>query len=366
MSAPLDGWLAVAGEASGDALLAEVVTTAGAEGLISPGGWSGVGADASAAAGLNLVAHGRDLAGHGLGEALGTVPALISTWRRLRRRLPEARGILLVDFPELNSRLLSAADGLDVPGAWLSPPQAWAWRPWRARQVKRARWVGCLMPFEVSWYQARGVPATWVGHPLAARPQPPMPTRPRLCLLPGSRDPSVRRMLPLMLTAAARLRRAAPELGLALPVASTVDRGWVLQAIRAADLPVQIYDDAPSALAASTVAVSTAGTACLEAALAGRPTLILGHLPPGAAAVARALVRADHVGLPNLILQRRALPELWLEGCTPAAIAEGVEGLLAAPAQAAEALEELRARMHRPGFAGRVLEGLLAIDRGLG
>jgi lipid A disaccharide synthetase len=71
--------LCVAGEASGDALLAPIVRR-----LVAAGHRCvGLGGDASAVAGLELVGHARSVAAHGLVEAAGTVPALVGVGRRL-------------------------------------------------------------------------------------------------------------------------------------------------------------------------------------------------------------------------------------------------------------------------------------------
>ncbi len=93
--------LCVAGEASGDQLLAPI--------LAGLGPTTGVGGDLCAAAGLNLLGHARDLGAHGFSEALSTLPAWLSAYRRTVAALPGVSAALLVDFPELNMRLLRRA-----------------------------------------------------------------------------------------------------------------------------------------------------------------------------------------------------------------------------------------------------------------
>ncbi len=351
--------LCVAGEASGDALLAPVVATIVARGARAVG----VGGDRSAEAGLELVAHARDVAGHGLVEAVHTVPAVWRAWRRLRALLAEVDGLVLVDFPEVNGRLLGRATRRGLPAIWLAPPQAWAWRPWRARSVARARHVGCLLPFEAEWYRARGVDAACIGHPLAARDPLPMPGGMGLALLPGSRAPTVARLLPMQLEAAAHLRRRFPALTVHLGVAPTLDAAPLAAALRASGLPGAVHRGADAALAASTVALAGAGTATLHAALAGRPVVTMAALHPISAAVARRLVRVEHAGLPNLVLGRRAFPERVLDDCRAESLADALAPLLADPGGWAAPLAELRARVHRPEGAAVIegwVDGLLA------
>ncbi len=340
--------LCVAGEASGDALLAPIVARIRAAG----GRPVGVGGDHSAAAGLELLAHARDLAGHGLVEALHTAPAVLRVWRRLVGRLPAAAGLVLVDFPEVNLRLLRRAR---APTIYVAPPQAWAWRAHRARILRRARWVGCPLPFEAAWFAARGVAAECIGHPLADRPAPPRPSTPGIALLPGSRGPTVARLLPLQLAAAARLARRIPGLTVHLGAAPTVDRALLEGAFAAAGLPGAVHDDADPALAQSTAAIAGAGTATLHAALAGRPVLTLARLHPLTWAVARRLVDVPHAALPNLVLGRRAWPELWQGECHPYAIADAMMPLLTRPARWDAAHAALRAAVHRPDGRARLM-----------
>ena len=351
--------LCVAGEASGDALLGPVVAgLRDRHDLRSVG----VGGDESARQGLEMVAHARDLAANGLGEALGSVPAWLAARRRLVARFHGARALCLVDFPELNMRLLGRAVRQGRPVAYVAPPQAWAWRSWRSKRLALAAWVGCLMPFEARWYAAHGVKVECVGHPLAERPVPAWPKSPAVALLPGSRDASLRRLLPLMLASAVSLRRVEPTLRFHLAVASTVDRMFVHRAVQAADIPVALHQTAGSALAASTVALAGAGTATLEAVLAGRAVVIAARVGTVTALVAERLLQVDCVGLPNLVLERPVFPELIQEGCHPAALARAIDGLLDAPARFAAEMVEVRERLRRPGrFGERVADRVAEI-----
>lgn len=315
----------------------------------------GVGGDESAAAGLDLDYHARALAAHGLIEAAASVPAWWVAFRGLRRALEGACGLVLVDFPEMNLRLMRHAATRGLPVAYLAPPQAWAWRSHRVAAVRSARWIGCLLPFEAAWYRARGVPAEWVGHPMGARPPAAMPNRPAVALLPGSRDAAVRQLLPRFLAAAAYLRREAPALRFHVGVASTVDRMFVHRALVAADLPATIHDGSVSALSASTVALCGAGTATLEAVVLGRPVVVAARMHAVTAAVAARLVDVPAFGLPNLVLGRSVFPECVQAECTPIALAREVRRLLETPDRYAASIAEVREKiMPDQAFGPRV------------
>ena len=65
-----------------------------------------------------------------------------------------------------------------------------------------------------------------------------------------------------------------------------------------------------AALAAFDVALVASGTATLECAVRGVPPLIVYRADRATELVARCALRVPHIGLPNLLLGRRAFPEL--------------------------------------------------------
>ena len=356
--------LCVAGEASGDALLAPVVASLRAAGVRC----FGTGGDASAAAGLELVAHVRRFTAHGLVEALPALPAAVRVYRALCECLPTADAVLLVDAPELNLRLLRRARAAGRPTVWLAPPQIWAWRPGRAPMVGLADALLCPLPFEVPAYRALGLEATFVGHPLAETTMAaPEPVSGRgLAILPGSRPGTVGRLLAPMLEAAGRLYAEGLVDRVHLGWASTLPPPFGAQRRDGGPCPIDVHSGAAAALAASQVALAAFGTVTLEAALAARPLVTAGRLHPVTAAIASRLVRAPHLALPNLVLAARRVPEFWQSAATPAALADALRpgfgpGGEARRAAAVALAGELRTALSVPGpaFGLRVAERIL-------
>lgn len=346
---------AVAGEASGDRLLAPVVAR-----LVSGGAEVfGLGGPLSIAAGLVPVVSAAGLAAHGLVEAAGALPATLHAFGRLRAAGIGADVALLVDFPEVNERLAAALRGR-VPVVRLAPPQAWAWRPWRAAALRHNAANLCLFAFESEWLRAKGVHADWVGHPLADAPTPPWPEATGVALLPGSRSATVARLLPLIAPAVSALPRAWP---VRLARAPGLDEAWLGEHLGLARARVEIVETVTEALAEATVAVAGAGTATLHAALAGRPVLTLARLHPASAAVARRLVQTPAFGLPNLVGGMPRLPELVQDEVTPANIEQAVRALATAAEAWRAPLLRLRLGLQRPDWAGRVARAVTAAVR---
>src|SRR5262249_49377967 len=123
----------------------------------------GMGGPCMAAAGMEVIVDPTRHAVVGLSEALGRVPALYVAYRRLAplpRRAPPGA---LLSSPLLPAMARRAA----VPVVYFTPPQLWAWRSGRIRQVaRRVSRVLAVLPFESALYERAGVPVTFVGHPL--------------------------------------------------------------------------------------------------------------------------------------------------------------------------------------------------------
>ena len=81
-----------------------------------------------------------------------------------------------IDFLDFNFFLARALHKRGVPVVYYISPQLWAWRRGRMKTMKRvADRVLVIFPFEVPFYEAAGVPVTFVGHPLLELTPPPTP-----------------------------------------------------------------------------------------------------------------------------------------------------------------------------------------------
>src|SRR5438309_141691 len=83
---------------------------------------------------------------------------------------PDARDVS--DSPECTHRVARRASAATkIPIIDYAPPSVWAWRPWRARAMRRyIDEVLAILPFEPGAYERlEGPHCTYVGHPLAER-----------------------------------------------------------------------------------------------------------------------------------------------------------------------------------------------------
>jgi lipid-A-disaccharide synthase len=344
----------------------------------------GMGGAHMAAAGMDVIVDPTGRAAVGTSEALGRIPALYRAYRALVRRLStdRPRALVLIDFPEFNLRLARRARQAGVPVIYFVPPQLWAWRRGRVRQMaRRVSRVLAVFPFEVALYETAGVPVEFVGHPLldalplhltrdeARRRLHTDPGHSLIGLLPGSRREEVERLLPPMLEAARRLASADSRRRFVLGLAPTVPSEQVQAHLRhagggpAVDL---VSGRTYEVMAAADALLVASGTATLEAALLGTPMVLCYRVSPLTEATARLLARVQWIGLPNLVAGRAVVPELTQRDVTGARLADEVSRLLddpvAATAQRA-AFKDLRARLGEPGVARRAARAVLDAAR---
>jgi lipid-A-disaccharide synthase len=371
-----------AGEASGDL---HGATMCRALRALDPGvRLIGMGGPRMAAAGVEILVDPTAHAAVGTSEAIGRVPGLYRAYKILVRRLREARpqAIVLIDFPEFNLRLAKQARRAGVPVVYFIPPQLWAWRRGRIRQMaRRVTRVLAAFPFEKSLYEEAGVSVEFVGHPLLdvvpsdldrmkARQRLGVGERQTLVgLLPGSRRQEVGRLLPPMLDAAARLAVGHGRRCFVLGLAASVDRGLVLALLaRASETggpPVEVVEGLThEVMAGADVLLIASGTATLEAALLGAPMVVCYRVSRLTEAVARLLNRSPWISLPNIVAGRGAVPEILQDEVTGARLSSEAERLLVDPVAATAqraAFKEVRSRLGQPGVGARAARAVLKV-----
>ena len=346
----------------------------------------GMGGPRMAAAGMELVA---DVSGHavvGTSEALGRIPRLYRAYRLLKARLIEERprALVVIDFPEFNLRLARIARRAGVPVVYFIPPQLWAWRRGRIRQMaRRVSRVLAVLPFEEKLYRDAGVPVDFVGHPVldvlpldldraeARRRLGVDPVESLIGLLPGSRREEVERLLPPMLVAAKRLSAAGVARRFALGLAPAVDVAAVGRLVKSAieegGPRVDVFERRTyEVMAAADVVLISSGTATLEAALLGVPMVVCYRVSRVTEAVVRLLVKVRWCSLPNLIANRGVVPEVLQDELTGQRLAGEALRLIEDPAAASAqraAFEQVRAQLGAAGVGRRAAQAVIETAR---
>lgn len=327
----------VAGEASGD-LLASLLL----EGLKARLGetvdYAGIGGKRMMAQGF--VSHWpmETLSVNGYVEVLGSLREILATRRAIRESLLAKPPLCFigVDAPDFNFGLEVPLRRAGIPVVHFVSPSIWAWRGGRIRTIAKAvDHILCLFPFEPEIYARAGIPATYVGHPLAdvipmvpdvagARAKLGLPAGRRVvAVLPGSRQSEVRNLGATFFAAMDRMQRMDGNLAFVLPAASAPLRAIVEDLHRQyPGVPLTIVDgQSHLAMEAADVVLLASGTATLEAALYKKPMVISYKVPWLTAQIMKRQGYLPYVGLPNILSGRFVVPELLQDDATPEALA---------------------------------------------
>jgi lipid-A-disaccharide synthase len=345
---------------------------------------TGFGSDRLRAAGATLIGDFKGLSVTGLTEALPVIRRSWQHYRALVRAAEETRPDVFVpiDFPDFNFFPARALHKRGVPVVYYISPQLWAWRRGRLKTMKRvADRVLVIFPFEAPFYEAEGVPVTFVGHPLLELTPPPEarepflrgrgldPARPVVALLPGSRRNELRAILPDLVRTAGVIARRLPAAQFVIARAPHLDdellaplADWPDGASR----PVVVEGQTDAVLASADVAVLASGTVTVQAALQGCPMVIVYRVGPITYRLGKPLLHVDTYGMVNLVAGSRVVPELIQDDFTPEAAAAEALKVLLDPQHAAKVKADLAAVRGKLGTAGatrRAAEAVIAAAR---
>jgi lipid-A-disaccharide synthase len=406
----------VAGESSGDTLGAALINAMRAK--FPDLKCFGVAGPKMIAAGCDAWASSEELAMMGFTEPLRHLPRLVKLRSMLTSRFGALRPDVFVgiDAPAFNLGLEKRLKQRGLKTVQYVSPQVWAWRQGRVRTIGKAcDLVLCLLPFETDFYAKHGVPAVFVGHPLAdqiplevdraaARRELGIDSAATVvALLPGSRMGEVERLGADFAAAAAWIAERRPAVRFVAPMASARVRAaferqvaalplstralpaasqpasasqparTLVSATASASLPaapdITLLDgQAQRALAAADGVIVASGTATLETLLTGRPMVVAYRLSAVTAFLLRSLglVKVPYFSQPNLLVGRRLVPEFFQEEVSGAALGAALLQEIEDPQHVSELSREFRTvhEVLRRGGAARAATAILDLVRG--
>lgn len=222
-------------------------------------------------------------------------------------------------------------------------PAVWAWKAKKAKKTAALYdHLLVLFPFEPTYFEKWGLQTTFIGHPLVElgieeisgqifRDKHNIKNQSTLlCLLPGSRRNEIKRLMDVFRDTVELLSKKHPTLEVVLPTLPHVAEG--LQE-KTQDWPIKVrvlsgIEEKYQAMRACSVALAASGTVTLELALAGVPMVVAYRMNPLTLWLGRQLVKTPYFSLVNILLGRKAVPEMLQEQCDPVLMAEALDQLL--------------------------------------
>lgn len=347
----------VAGEASGDMLASLLLKILSQK-------WNSL--DAFGIGGPNMESKGfrtwwpsEKLAVQGFGlDVLWRYREIVGIRNKLYRRLIKNPPNIFIgiDAPDFNLNLETALKSQGIKVIHFVSPSFWAWRENRVKKLKNSvDHVLCLFPFEPNLLAEHGVPATFIGHPLAnIIPQVADRQKARrflkfnesddvVAILPGSRRSEILYLASPFFLAARLLLNHRPNLKLIVP-AIPAWRVLIEEAAKKAGIfnNIQILTgNSHNVLEACDVALVASGTATLEAALFKRPMVIAYKMSWLSWQIMKRKKIQPWIGLPNILSQSFVVPELLQDAVTPENLEKEISNWLDAKSKSPEKIHKL-------------------------
>ncbi|MDD5561840.1 MAG: lipid-A-disaccharide synthase [Candidatus Omnitrophica bacterium] len=365
----------VCGEPSGDLLAGDLIR---AIKMLRPGlKISAVAGAYAKSAGAEIFYNIKDLSVMGFFDVLRKLPKFLKLKKlvleEINRDKPDA--IVLVDFSGFNLRLAKAINKR-IPTIYYVSPQVWASREKRVNSIKDyiSRMI-VLFKFEEEFYKQRMIRACCVGHPLISLVSPTMekqelrdslrinPSQKVIALLPGSRKQEIGMVLPVMLETARLIDKEIPGIQFIIAKSPSLDARVYQRACKKFTLDLKIIDGKTyDCLNIADFCLVCSGTATLEAAIMGKPFLIVYKMNLLNYLLYRPQIKIPYIGMVNIVAGRKIVPEFIQFNARAAIICREAVKLLKNPERARQMLDDLayvKSSLGEPGAAERAARLIL-------
>ena len=323
-----------------------------------------------AQAGIDLCYDSSNIAVIGAAEVIARYVEIRRVLKAMQRALIKEKPDLLicVDYKEFNYQLAKFAKKHGIKVLFYVSPQVWAWRRDRVKKYGAViDMMAVIFPFESAYYEAENVPVRYVGHPSVDKVIPKLSKQdalrafdldsnaPVIGLVAGSRVNEIKRLLPIMLSAAQQLKTRFPTCQFVLPQADAISDALIqfylnMNNVEVTVIKHQQYD----VMQCCDVIMSCSGTATLEIALLDIPMVICYKLNALTYWLGRYLVKTRFIGLPNIIFGEGIVRELIQHDATPENLANEVACLLSNPEAAQTLRDNLNSVREKLGQGGGI------------
>jgi lipid-A-disaccharide synthase len=318
----------------------------------------GIGGSSMEAEGVRLLFSIDDLAIIGIIEIVSHLPRLHRIFKlvlsEVRKELPVAA--VLIDSPDFNLRLAKPLKKLSIPILYYISPTVWAWRKARLNLIKNtiAKML-LIFPFEKNIYKKNNIPAEYIGHPLLERIRTSFskanfyhkygldPEKKLIALLPGSRKSEIQYHMPV-LTEAIKKINSSFNIQFVLLLADNLSETIITKFIPAElkQIILILKNDAYEAIAASDLALSSCGTANLEAALLETPIIAFYRLSPLTYSLGLKFIKISNYSIVNILAGHKVIPELIQKKFSSENIFRETERILISPPTRSKMIEHFK------------------------
>jgi len=333
--------LIIAGENSGEKYGADLVNQFK---KIQPhANFFGIGGKHMAEEGVSLLFSIKDLAVIGIAEVVSHLPRIKKIFNRIKKETIKRQPVaaVLIDSPDFNLRLAKTLKKLSIPVLYYISPTVWAWRKGRLKTIKKTvEKMLLIFPFEESIYKENGIPAVYVGHPLKERVGISIskeefllkyrldPQKILISLLPGSRRNEIKHHMPILVKGLQKIKKEF-NVQFVLLQAENIDKIFLSNFIPPSFENMNVLtENSYEAIAFSDVALSSCGTANLEAALLETPLISFYHISPLTFHLGIKFIKINNYSIVNILSGEKIIPELIQRHFSPENIFQETKKIL--------------------------------------
>ena len=325
--------------------------------------------------GMQILEHTDNLGIMGFIEVIKHLPKMMQimgkTVDTIARTKPDR--IVLIDYPGFNLRLAKNTLHLNIPITYFILPQSWAWKEKRVETMKSTLDQALsIFPFEQEWYESRGLPTNYIGHPFVETiytnesPQEYFTRHglnsscPILLLLPGSRRQEIESHWPVFLRAVDLLNNKIDNLQVVVAPAPGITLNHIPENFK-------IELNARKAMTSATAAIVSSGTATLECAVEETPIVVCYKISLLSWLLTKFMINIHYASIVNLIADDAIVPEYLQNKMTPENLAAAVEPLLdtsnAKRKKMLTGFDTVRRTLGMPGVYGRAAEAIVSRNK---
>ena len=243
--------------------------------------------------------------------------------------------MLLVDNQGVNLLLAKYCKANNIPYMYYFPPHGGIWCAWNAKKLLSAKKIITPFLFDYKVYKKYGCDVMYSGHPFADldydREIPKLDMPPKdytVGVLFGSRHQEITKLAPVFIKAMKMLNdMLSSNIRFVIPIAYPEYTEPIKKIIdnyknilEGVSYSLLNGDNKDYVYSYSDALIMSSGTASLLAACYGKPMVICYKISHITFFLGKLLTNIKYVGMPNVLLNEEAAPELLQNDCNPNAI----------------------------------------------
>ncbi len=359
----------IAGEPSGDLHGAKLINAI--KSIEKNSSFMGHGGDLMRREGMKIIEHINNLSIMGFKEVIIHLPKILNIMNKTIHLIQKVKPdrIILIDYPGFNLKIAKKIRCLKIPISYFILPQAWAWKSNRVKVMKKTIDQSfSIFPFEKKWYQSKGLPVKYFGHPFIEDEHVDESTKqfykrhnlnpnyPLLTLLPGSRQQEINRHWPVFVKTMKLIKKKYPNIQILLAKSDNV----IIENI---PKDYKIENNSRKAILAASATLVASGTATLECAIANVPMVVCYKLSNISWLISQYLIKIKFIAIVNLIAEKKIVPEFLQFDMNPQKIQKNLAELLDIHSEKRnimiQNLNKVKKQLGAPGVYKKIAESIL-------